>query len=218
MKKTFICLANSKKFNERCIAGIEIELSKDGNYSVVSENGSPKWIRPVSAGNHGQVASSLVKNIKLLDIIQIEMTQRCLAGYQSENICFDEKSLGEIGSIPAKEEILNRLVDQKHKLIFGNKGKAVHADNISKIDYSLMLIKPEKFEVNPDKNESEKLRAVFEYNSVRYDLPITDVDFIKEYTSKTVKGLTQAYLAISLGVLHNDFHSKLCAGLIFAEK
>ena len=218
MKKTFICLANSKKYNERCIAGIEIEISKDGSYSVVSKNGSPKWIRPVSAGEQGQIASSLVKDIKLLDIIRIEVTQSCPAGYQSENALFDEKSLRKINSIPAKEEMLDDLVDRKHKLIFGNRAKAVHVDKISEIDHSLMLVKPEKLKVTPDDKRSEKLRAMFEYNSVSYDLPITDVDFMREYSFKTEKELSHVYLAISLAVLHNEFHSKLCAGLIFAEK
>jgi len=219
MKKTFVCLANSKKYNERCIAGIEIEINKDGGYSVVSENGSPKWIRPVSAGEHGEVASSLIENIKLLDIIQIEMTQRCPSGYQSENALFDEKSLRKIGSIPAKEEILDGLVDRKHNLVFGNRGKAVHADKISEIDYSLMLVKPEEFKVASDNNRSGRLRALFRYNSVAYDFPITDVVFLKEYPSKAEESLLQAYLAISLGVLYTDgFYYKLCAGLVFAEK
>ena len=49
MKAIFICLANSKKYGERCIAGIELTKGANGNLTVVKENGRPKWIRPVSS-------------------------------------------------------------------------------------------------------------------------------------------------------------------------
>ena len=217
MKKTFICLANSKKYGERCIAGIEINIAENGEFFVVLKDGTPKWIRPVSGCEHGQVLASLVENIKLLDIVQFEMTEECPFGYQSENVRFNESSLRRIGEVPAKEEILDLLVDRKHELLFGNRGKAVHQDMISTVDHSLMLIESNAFNVEKDKNKDDKFRAVFEYNGVQYNLPITDVDFLRDYTSNKSKDLSRAYLAVSLGVLYGEFYYKLCAGLIFAE-
>ena len=55
MKKHFICLANSFKYAGRCLGGIEIEM-KDNKYTIVrNENGTPKWIRPISFEEHGQL-------------------------------------------------------------------------------------------------------------------------------------------------------------------
>lgn len=218
MKKTLICLANSYKYKERCIAGIEIEMGTGGKFSVVLKDGTPKWIRPVSGCEHGQVPASLVENIKLLDIIEIEMTETCPIGYQTENARFDEKSLRKTGKVSAKEALLDILVDRKHELLFGNRGKAVHQDMIGTVDHSLMFIHANSVKVKTHKNKSDKFRAVFEYNSVQYDLPITDVDFLREYSSNRNKELSRAYLAVSLGVLCGEFYYKLCAGLIFAEQ
>lgn len=218
MKKAFICLANSYKYKERCIAGIEIETGTDGKFSVVLKDGTPKWIRPVSGCEHGQVPAALVENIKLLDIIEFEMTEECPLGYQSENVRFNESSLKKIGEVPAKEEMLDLLVDRKHGLLFGNKGKAVHQDMIVTVDHSLVFIGANSFKVVTDKKKSDKFRAVFEYNDVEYDLPITDVDFLREYSPDRTKDLSRAYLCISLGVLYGEFYYKLCAGLIFAEQ
>ena len=72
MKTLFICFANSKKFGERCIAGIEVK--KDGAaYQPVEKEGKPKWLRPISKFQHGAVGEDLVGGINLMDIIEVDV-------------------------------------------------------------------------------------------------------------------------------------------------
>jgi hypothetical protein len=70
-----ICLANSKKHGERCIAGIDICTGK--------------WIRPVSELEDGKISSEnrLVNDEEpqLLDILNIPLGERN-SGYECENL------------------------------------------------------------------------------------------------------------------------------------
>ena len=43
-RKTIVCLANSKKLGDRCVAGFEID--------------SQQWIRPIGSGSHGAVTAA----------------------------------------------------------------------------------------------------------------------------------------------------------------
>jgi ATP-dependent DNA helicase RecQ len=75
--KTIICLANSRKHGERCIAGIEVETGR--------------WVRPVSGLDDGRVprASQLIngKDVKLLDLIRIPLAETGPDfGFESENL------------------------------------------------------------------------------------------------------------------------------------
>jgi hypothetical protein len=69
-----ICLANSKKYGDRCIAGIETSTGK--------------WIRPTSNLEYGQVPKEMIlvdgKEPRLLDILEIPLATTC-PGYEYEN-------------------------------------------------------------------------------------------------------------------------------------
>ncbi|MER3491021.1 MAG: hypothetical protein C4323_01045 [Mastigocladus sp. ERB_26_2] len=69
-----ICLANSKKYGDRCIAGIEISTGK--------------WIRPVTNLEFGQVPKEMClvdgEEPKLLDILEILLINT-YPGYELEN-------------------------------------------------------------------------------------------------------------------------------------
>jgi len=119
MKTLFICLANSKKFGERCIAGIEVE--KVGEvYKTVEKEGKPKWLRPISEFQHGAVAEDLVGGINLMDIIEIDVKELCPNGYQPENVTFKSKSIKKIGHMKPSEKILDRLIYMDQYNLFGN--------------------------------------------------------------------------------------------------
>jgi hypothetical protein len=45
MKKTMICLANSKKYGERCIAGIEIIPKPEGGWQMLFVTIYLRWTR-----------------------------------------------------------------------------------------------------------------------------------------------------------------------------
>ena len=100
--------------------------------------------------------------------------------------------------------------------LFGNRGKAVSNDVIDSIKNSLTLIKVTNFQVNR-KDSDGQLRIEFVFNHDRYDLPITDIDFIQRYNDNEtlLKNATFLYLSISLGIFHNGWHSKLIAGVLY---
>lgn len=186
----------------------------DQMFNMVSQEGRPSWIRPVSSGPMGQVDSWLVDKINLLDIIEIEVIKECPDGFQSENVFFDQGSLSVIKQVPAQEIYLNRLVDQKQTLLFESDSNAISISDISQLSYSLTFIKPETWQFGTGIHE--QIRCIFSYANHAYDLPITDIEFCNEYknTPSILQNIKQLYLTISLGMVFNGKHYKLIAGVI----
>src|ERR1700742_4747290 len=84
--KRIICLANSRKISGRCIAGKEI-----------AGKGFGGWIRPVSNRLTGELSEydrhyENGVDPKLLDVIDIQMTQHAPHGFQTENHVIDERA------------------------------------------------------------------------------------------------------------------------------
>lgn len=176
MKTYFICLANSKKYGERCIAGVELYKNEKDDFIPLAIDSVPCWIRPVSGDINGQVPSELVKSITLLDIVEINVLSRRPFGYQSENTSFVPTSINIVGKYDIQGIIEYTLVEQPLH-IFGNRGKAIDVHAIENIHRSLILVKVSKAVVQV-KFERFKyhFRLQFVYNQVTYDLPITDVE------------------------------------------
>lgn len=211
MKTTFVCLANSKKESGRCIAGIELQ-----NNEPLLVNGKLKWLRPVCKNEHGEVPTHLVSDIKLLDIVEIEITDEVPNGFQFENVFFNTKSISIIGKFPIDN--INRLCNNSLNYIFGNKGKAVSESEIDFVNHSLILIKVNEYEIfektYPD-NLVKQIRVKFSYNTYQYDFPITDLVFCSDSKSNNnILTKTPIYLTLSLAVNHNGWHSKLVAGIV----
>lgn len=220
MKTTFICLANSKKYGERCISGIVVEKTNSSHLNVLKDNNRPKWIRPISNIQHGEISAALVKDVKILDIVELKITQNCAHGYQSENVFFKPNSLKIASSINPSKNNLNKLIDSTHPMIFGNTGKAVSMESINELNYSLMFIKPQNFEIYEKHYEfDKKIRGRFMYNGTHYDLPITDVSFLQTLSEGTPSfNQDNVYLTISLGIEFQGWHYKLIAGVIITTE
>ena len=115
MTTRFVCSANSYKEGGRCLAGIEI----DKNNQPIFKYGYPKWIRPICNTPHGEIPTNLVSHIKILDIIEIEITSYPnIADYQSENVFFDTNSINIHGRFNI--ENLGELCENRI-VIFGNR-------------------------------------------------------------------------------------------------
>lgn len=211
----FVCLANSFKEGGRCIAGVEL----DNNNNPKIENGHPKWVRPICKTTHGEVPTHLIAHLNILDIIEIDVTGYPeKSGYQSENVLFRENSIRLVGRFNSNN--LNQHCNTRN-LIFGNRGKAVSEEAIGDLTYSLMLINTNQFEaiekIYDDNPNRPQVRLVFSYNRNQYDLPVTDPVFIHNYQSNPdiLESVTDVYLSLSLAIVHNNWHSKLVAGIIF---
>ena len=217
MDKFFICLAVSYKYGGRCIAGVEVNYS-DHNLTIVSENGYPKWIRPVTRNTaHGEISLSTSSHCNVLDIVKMEGAESCPDCAQNENYYFN--SIEKVGRVGKKASNLDLLCDTYHSLIFGNRGKAVHPDSYTELGYSLMLIKPEEVRFFMERrfnSTHDRLRVEFIYNGTRYDLPVTDPKLCEE-ADFGIENLTlgnKFYLTLSLGVEYEGWHSKLVANVI----
>lgn len=128
---------------------------------------------------------------------------------------FNENSVKILSSIKLSSANLDQLTCDSGAL-FGNKGKAVHKDVVDSIDHSLVFIKVNKYNVFI-KPENNQLRMNFQYNFLEYDLPITDINFETKFRKNNtiLDGIQHFYLTISLAVVHNNWHSKLIAGIIY---
>jgi hypothetical protein len=209
----FVCLANSYKEGGRCVAGIMLD---DFNNPVI-KNDLPTWIRPVSSTGHGEIHKDLVSHIHLLDIIEIEISEYVGAGFQVENAIFLEKSVQIIGAFDIPR--LNSLCE-KRSLLFGSTAKAINIKYINRLDHSLTLVRTTDFKVldNPsdDNPARKKIRLSFTYNNNEYNLPVTDPVFLHDYQNDAnfMDGIEEVYLTLSVGVVFEEWHHKLVAGII----
>lgn len=215
MKTTFICLANSRKYGERCIAGIEVKQKGDF-WEIVHRNDRPKWLRPVTDTEFGGVSPALVGRIVLLNLVEIEITKAVPNGYQSENVLFDAKSLNVLGSITATWNNLSKLANANDFSIFAGHGKAIHRDKIGGISYSLALIEVRDVRIY-ERDGDGHIRAQFSHGRYLYDLPVTDVNFIEQFAlnEAVLAEAEHVFFSVSLGIEHLEFHYKLVAGVVW---
>lgn len=129
---------------------------------------------------------------------------------------FKPASIRKVGNVRLSDAHLDRLIDMEQYNLFGNRGKAVSDDSIDLVGYSLTLIKVVDFQVIRRDSDGQ-LRMQFEFNHNRYDLPVTDIDFVRKYNADKalLEDVDCLYLTISLGFFHNGWHSKLIAGVLY---
>lgn len=214
MQMQFVCLANSYKEGGRCVAGVLLE---DGN--PVMQNEKPKWIRPVCQTAHGEVPSHLVSHISLLDIVEIDVTSIVPDGYQSENVLFNIDTITVLGRFPISN--IEDLCDNSETTLFGNRGGAVTPENAKLLSTSLRMLKVTNFNVvekTYENNPNPKLRLSFTFNGISYEIPITDPTFLNAYklNKDLLSNSSDVFVVMSLGVLHQNWHSKLVAGIFYS--
>ena len=211
-------MAVSYKYGGRCIGGVELTKNQDNTYSIVVENGTPKWVRPVTRNTeHGEIPMHLSSTCKVMDIVKLTDAEACPDCAQSENYYF--RVIEKVGHLTANAETLNLLCDRRHSLLFGNRGKAVHPDSYETLGYSLMLIKADDvtfFMENRFGTDRMRLRVRFTYNGNSYDLPVTDPESCEQadYDVEELNGSSDYYFTVSLSVEHQGWHSKLVANVI----
>lgn len=220
MDKYIICLANSYKHGGRCIAGIEITFDTNGKPFIVRHpDGRPIWLRPVSDSPDGSISNEIAKDIKLFSVIKVTDVVPCPNKAHVEDIKYSQLE-GQHGYFTPNDNLLQLCLDKKHQNIFYFQGKAVSAQMVERLDYSLMLIKPNDVEAYVDENrEKSKYRMKFSYYGSHYDFSITDPEFLEAFKTNPELGsnLKNVYLALSLGMEFEGFHFKLVATVIQLE-
>ena len=217
MKKTYLlCLANSKKYGERCIAGIELIPDDKGQFFPVKKDGRPRWLRPVTCDGHGQVPAKIVRDICVGDILEINTTHACPLGYQTENIFFNKKTLRTVRRATLTEKHLDLLAENNGRYVFDNSAPCLDREEIAYVGRSLILIKTEKVKPYFCTPYNTKPRVKFLYKKNWYNFPITDVNFIDRMQENPalLEGRDEIFLTVSLGVAFEEKHWKLAAGVI----
>ena len=210
-----ICLANSFRVGGRCLGGIE--LDQDNN--PVIQNGRPKWIRPICNTEHEEVPTNLVSHITLLDIVEFQVMQRTGHGHQSENILFNSNSIQVNGRFSVSQ--LDKIVDNNcFNLVFGNRGAAVPEHIVGELNHSLMLLALTEFETNErifDNKPYPQVKLSFRHRDNLYNLPITDPSFLHRYAvnNNLLRSNQKIFVSLSLAAPHDQWSSKLIAGIIY---
>lgn len=213
MKVYFVCLANSFKEGGKCVAGILLDNSREQGISK-----KPVWIRPVTHSHHGEIPALEVGEIELLDIIEVELTEKEQSlPHQTENYYYVTGSMKLKGRLTPSD--LNQYLDEEHQLIFGNRGKAVRKEDISKIGYSLSLIYTTDFHAYEKTYHDSiypQVRGKFTYHQLEHDFPITDPDFLWDRKRNPGKydAPRPAYLTLSLGTEFEAWYYKLIVAVI----
>jgi hypothetical protein len=164
-KVRFICLANSRKNNGRCVAGICTD--------------NQCWIRPISALDDGKLMHEYImtnnKEACLLDEIEVDVVEPKPAPHQPENWL-----LGSPNTASAIRHLDPLLVSDP--LLFGDQYTCIPYENFLRqaAQTSLALIEPSTIQwsiiTNPP-NDRRQARCKFELGGICYDLPITDPVF-----------------------------------------
>lgn len=221
MKKLFICLANSRKYSGRCIAGIELFTGANGQLRIAcDDNNKPKWIRPVTDNELGELSNESVRHIRLGDLVEVETTEattHATSSYQSENTPFELASIVVKDHIDLAAERLKKLSIPEKTPLFGCQKHALPTEKAVALGHSLQLIQVRNarlhFREQIGRRPQEKLQ--FTYNRCIYDLPMTDIEFFEKYLSDNtiLEKAQDVYLTVSLSQPYEGKMYKLAAGV-----
>lgn len=212
-----LCLANSKKYGERCIAGIQLRPDEAGQYRpVFTPDGHPSWLRPVSDEATGQVPAAWVQDVRVGDIVQLTLRQTCPTGYQSENVLFVRDSLRRLRRATLHAAALHHLCEAEDGVLFGNDQKALAEEEIAAVHRSLVLVWALAPQIHFGTPYHTKPRLAFTLGHTRYNLPMTDVNFYDtlQENPAALEGLPGVFLTVSLGVRFEEKYYKLAAGVL----
>lgn len=216
-EKHIICLAFSRKYSGRCLAGKE-------------ENPEGMWIRPVSHRETGELTLEEMSDDKalsfgLLDVLSIPVSAHCPRGCRQENYLIAGRSWKRVGTMPISS--LGPLCDPVQTLwINGYHSGSGKNDRIplevieEKVFSSLVLIQPENPVVHVEHgiNLLKQIRLSFIFNRIFYRLPVTDPGVEEVYLTQPVGNYDlqalQVYLTISISEPYKGYCYKLVAGII----
>ena len=219
--KQIICLANSHKNSERCVAGKETSHSSS-------------WIRPISDRETEEVSREERQykdggEPSVLDIIDIPLLEARPMECQQENWLLDpEGCWTRVGRFP--ESDLDRLLDPVERLwIDGSSTRNGLNDRVPNRDAgtlasSLRFIRVDElvlYVFAPGANSGywkRKIQGQFRYAGSPYKLSVTD-PIVKESYLRKGDGryrLGACYMTISLGEPYGWARYKLIAAIIRA--
>jgi hypothetical protein len=180
-RKTIVCLANSRKYQGRCVAGLEFQARKVGG-----------WIRPVSGLERGVLVyerfcgNANGRDPKLLDVLDIEFLVPQPHRYQAENHRIDPcKRWIYCGTIKP-EELLPGVQRVRGPLWFNGESTKFGLNDLipeavtASFTNSLLLVQPEELAITVtiegEKNGEprRRIRGEFALDDCWYIFSVTD--------------------------------------------
>ena len=221
MSKLFVCLANSYKHDNRCLAGVLVKRLDSGFEILQDDWGQAIWFRPINRWTDaGAIPNKEAENITLFDVIEVENPEPCPDGAQQENYYYS--SLSVIGHMVSDKELLKHIAKTNRKVLFGSVYNAIKHDHYMRLNYSVLMICASDVicYFKQRTNMQPQPRMEFTYNGNKYDFPITDPVFrqLMENNVEETKATSEYYLTLSLGTVFDDKHFKLVAGVIPQRK
>lgn len=225
-QKTIVCLANSRKWQGRCVAGLEW-------------NGTPgAWIRPVGAGEKGVIngerfcPNASGRDPQLLDLVTISFVAPQPHDFQIENQLIVPQSWTYSGSV--KWQDLLPAVEYVKGQLWANVGHSRNGQNdmipeevAPGLKCSLKLVQPEELTIKVTMEgragaEKRKLRGEFSLYGYWYTFSVTDSRMeqeLKTCAPGAEKVFRNPLLCLSLSEVLPDVHAcyKLIAGVVPTE-
>ena len=217
MDKYFVCLANSYKHENRCIAGVEVNKTNDG-FSVKKDSWNhPMWFRPIHKNTDaGAIPNEEAVTISLFDVVRATMVESCPDCAQTENHYY--KELIVVGRKPITSDLLADVSQTNRRVLLGNTSSYITHDYYLRMGYSIFMIHAMDvscyFKERMGKQPQPRMR--FSYNANQYDFPITDPDFrhLMDNNLQKANSYRNYYLTLSLSLEFNGLHYKLISGVI----
>jgi hypothetical protein len=221
--KRLVCLANSRKLNGRCVAGVEfVGMTPQG------------WIRPVSDREHGEVSRderqySDGADPQVLDVIDVPLREHRPWLFQQENWLLDpEHYWAWKGTLDwpklAAFAVVDPLWVNGHSTYNGHNDK-VPLSVASGLNSSLMLIHADAVKLvvfasgEAFGKAKRRVQARFRHAGNEYWLWVTDPRYERSYLARPdgTYDLGEAYLTVSLGEPMKEDCFKLVAAIIERE-
>lgn len=223
--KRIVCLANSRKLKQRCVAGKEWTTGSRG-----------PWIRPVGDRPAGEVSASERqykdgRDPQILDIIDVPLSAHQPKSFQSENWLLEP---GERWSLVghAKWTDLSQIADDPTVLWLNNSStRAGLNDRVAEsaasgLNTSLYLLHLGRLKLRivvPGEDFGRlqrKVQADFVHHGTGYRLWVTDPVIETAYRAKADGDydVGECFITVSLGEPHEGYCYKLVAAVITPDR
>jgi len=170
MKKQVCILTKSLKDHEYCVAGIDMFSSN--------------WVRLVNSADGDACPKEFLddKNIKILDIVEVEFKSAVPYHVQKENWLIDENvPVQQMGSLKLSQLTYSHPLD-KPEFIFGSKGNELENAEVKKLNHSLEFLEVKNLILDTSLKGDGRhhYKVGFIYKGQNYNLYLTDPEYRNE--------------------------------------